>query len=284
MKSKVGFFQLLFIKYTADNKRIFYPNFFSNGYFITSEEQMIKYREYGNGFFILCFFAFLAIIKFKILKLLIKMHLLTSVNCKIALVVLIILGIIYNLISEKIIFKHALKIQEKFWVNNPETINFLKKVCIETSLYLLGISIFANFLAAYVKNSIAAIIGSICLVTAFFVFINSQLKQVANFTTQMELKALQSFAQCELEKIPNSGIPEFANSFQITENIKKYIPALLYFLITQENLSYESNISNIVKFIKQLKRYNIYLYKCRIEEKEHTGIIEERFLPRFKCG
>lgn len=277
------FWQMIFIKYTSDNKRVFYPNFFSNGYFITSEDQMIKYRKYGNMFFLICFAIFLILGKLKILKLLIKMNILSGWGWLALLGAILVIGTIYNIIVEKIIFKHSLKIEEKYWVNNSENLNFL----LTTSLYILGY--------------IAAIIGVVYITIEYFRHIlpvmillgiglvivlakgpTLLLNRLDNFTLGLEIKSLTAFAQTELEKLQQEKFSEKANSWKIIDNIQTYLPLLIEYLAKNENTEYEQELSSIKNFIKELKDYNITLYDNNIDEKTHQQIIEEEFLKEFR--
>lgn len=277
------FWQMIFIKYTSDNKRVFYPNFFSNGYFITSEDQMIKYRKYGNMFFLICFAIFLILGKLKILKLLIKMNILSGWGWLALLGAILVIGTIYNIIVEKIIFKHSLKIEEKYWVNNSENIKFI----LFSGLYILGY--------------IAAIIGLVYITIEYFSHIwpvmialgiglvialgkGPQLldTRLNNYTLHLEIKSLTAFAQTELEKLHQEKFSEKANSWKIIDNIQTYLPILIEYLAKNEIFEYEQELSSIKNFIKELKDYNITLYDNNIDEKTHQQIIEEEFLKEFR--
>lgn len=277
------FWQMIFIKYTSNNKRVFYPNFFSNGYFITSEDQMIKYRKYGNMFFLICFAIFLILGKLKILKLLIKMNILSGWGWLALLGAILVIGTIYNIIVEKIIFKHSIKIEEKYWVNNSENIKFI----LFSSLYILGY--------------IAAIIGLVYITIEYFSHIwpvmialgiglvialgkGPQLldTRLNNYTLQLEIKSLTAFAQTELEKLHQGKFSEKANSWKIIDNIQTYLPILIEYLAQNENTEYEQELSSIKNFIKELKDYNITLYDNDIDENTHQQIIEEEFLNEFR--
>lgn len=274
---------MIFIKYTSDNKRVFYPNFFSNGYFITSEDQMIKYRKYGNMFFLICFAIFLILGKLKILKLLIKMNILSGWGWLALLGAILVIGTIYNIIVEKIIFKHSLKIEEKYWVNNSENIKFI----LFSGLYILGY--------------IAAIIGLVYITIEYFSHIwpvmialgiglvialgkGPQLldTRLNNYTLHLEIKSLTAFAQTELEKLHQEKFSEKANSWKIIDNIQTYLPILIEYLAKNEIFEYEQELSSIKNFIKELKDYNITLYDNNIDEKTHQQIIEEEFLKEFR--
>ena len=275
------FWQMIFIKYTSDNKRVFYPNFFSNGYFITSEDQMIKYKKYGNMFFLICFAIFLILGKLKILKLLIKMNILSGWNWLALLGAILLIGMIYNIIVEKIIFKHSIKIEEKYWVNNSENIKFIL------------------FSGLYILVYIAAIIGLVYITIEYFSHIwpvmialgiglvialgkGSQLldTRLNNYTLHLEIKSLTAFAQTELEKLQQEKFSEKANSWKIIENIQTYLPLLIEYLAQNENIEYEQELSSIKNFIKELKDYNISLYDNDIDENTHQQIIEE-FLSEY---
>lgn len=277
------FWQMIFIKYTSDNKRVFYPNFFSNGYFITSEDQMIKYRKYGNMFFLICFAIFLILGKLKILKLLIKMNILSGWGWLALLGAILVIGTIYNIIVEKIIFKHSIKIEEKYWVNNSENIKFI----LFSSLYILGY--------------IAAIIGLVYITIEYFSHIwpvmialgiglvialgkGPQLldTRLNNYTLHLEIKSLTAFAQTELEKLHQEKFSEKANSWKIIDNIQTYLPILIEYLAKNEIFEYEQELSSIKNFIKELKDYNISLYDNDIDENTHQQIIEEEFLNEFR--
>lgn len=277
------FWQMIFIKYTSDNKRVFYPNFFSNGYFITSEDQMIKYRKYGNMFFLICFAIFLILGKLKILKLLIKMNILSGWGWLALLGAILVIGTIYNIIVEKIIFKHSIKIEEKYWVNNSENIKFI----LFSGLYILGY--------------IAAIIGLVYITIEYFSHIwpvmialgiglvialgkGPQLldTRLNNYTLHLEIKSLTAFAQTELEKLHQEKFSEKANSWKIIDNIQTYLPILIEYLAKNEIFEYEQELSSIKNFIKELKDYNITLYDNDIDEKTHQQIIEEEFLNEFR--
>ena len=272
---------MIFIKYTSDNKRVFYPNFFSNGYFITSEDQMIKYKKYGNMFFLICFAIFLILGKLKILKLLIKMNILSGWNWLALLGAILLIGMIYNIIVEKIIFKHSIKIEEKYWVNNSENIKFIL------------------FSGLYILVYIAAIIGLVYITIEYFSHIwpvmialgiglvialgkGSQLldTRLNNYTLHLEIKSLTAFAQTELEKLQQEKFSEKANSWKIIENIQTYLPLLIEYLAQNENIEYEQELSSIKNFIKELKDYNISLYDNDIDENTHQQIIEE-FLSEY---
>lgn len=277
------FWQMIFIKYTSDNKRVFYPNFFSNGYFITSEDQMIKYRKYGNMFFLICFAIFLILGKLKILKLLIKMNILSGWGWLALLGAILVIGTIYNIIVEKIIFKHSIKIEEKYWVNNSENIKFI----LFSGLYILGY--------------IAAIIGLVYITIEYFSHIwpvmialgiglvialgkGPQLldTRLNNYTLHLEIKSLTAFAQTELEKLHQEKFSEKANSWKIIDNIQTYLPILIEYLAKNEIFEYEQELSSIKNFIKELKDYNISLYDNDIDENTHQQIIEEEFLNEFR--
>lgn len=277
------FWQMIFIKYTSDNKRVFYPNFFSNGYFITSEDQMIKYRKYGNMFFLICFAIFLILGKLKILKLLIKMNILSGWGWLALLGAILVIGTIYNIIVEKIIFKHSIKIEEKYWVNNSENIKFI----LFSGLYILGY--------------IAAIIGLVYITIEYFSHIwpvmialgiglvialgkGPQLldTRLNNYTLHLEIKSLTAFAQTELEKLHQEKFSEKANSWKIIDNIQTYLPILIEYLAKNEIFEYEQELSSIKNFIKELKDYNISLYDNGIDENTHQQIIEEEFLNEFR--
>lgn len=277
------FWQMIFIKYTSDNKRVFYPNFFSNGYFITSEDQMIKYRKYGNMFFLICFAIFLILGKLKILKLLIKMNILSGWGWLALFGAILVIGTIYNIIVEKIIFKHSIKIEEKYWVNNSENIKFI----LFSSLYILGY--------------IAAIIGLVYITIEYFSHIWSVMialgiglvialgkgpqlldTRLNNYTLYLEIKSLTAFAQTELEKLHQEKFSEKANSWKIIENIQTYLPLLIEYLAKNEIFEYEQELSSIKNFIKELKDYNITLYDNDIDENTHQQIIEEEFLKEFR--
>ena len=122
------FWQLIFIKYTQDNKRVFYPNFFSDGYFITSEEQITNYKKFGNKFFIWLILIFIACLKLRIIKFILYNHLLNQLNFFAILFGIIFIGLIYNFIAEKIIFKHSIRITEKYWYSIIITKIFLIKM------------------------------------------------------------------------------------------------------------------------------------------------------------
>lgn len=277
------FWQMIFIKYTSDNKRVFYPNFFSNGYFITSEDQMIKYRKYGNMFFLICFAIFLILGKLKILKLLIKMNILSGWGWLALLGAILVIGTIYNIIVEKIIFKHSIKIEEKYWVNNSENIKFI----LFSGLYILGY--------------IAAIIGLVYITIEYFSHIwpvmialgiglvialgkGPQLldTRLNNYTLHLEIKSLTAFAQTELEKLHQEKFSEKANSWKIIDNIQTYLPILIEYLAKNKIFEYEQELSSIKNFIKELKDYNISLYDNDIDENTHQQIIEEEFLNEFR--
>ena len=113
-RNSTYFWQLIFIKYTSDNKRIFYPSFFSDGYYITSEEQFKNYQKFGNKFFIILLFLFIFMAKFKLLKVIFYFKLISiQTFCTIA-ILLTIIGLIYNVIIPKLIFKNNIKTTEKY--------------------------------------------------------------------------------------------------------------------------------------------------------------------------
>lgn len=279
------FWQMIFIKFTPDNKRVFYPHFFSDGYFITSEDQMIKYRKYGNMFFLIAFAIFLILGKLKILKLLIKMNILNIWGWLGVLGAIILLGIIYNIIIEKKIFGHSIKIEEKYWVNNGENIQFI----LTTTLCILGyiaaiigvtffgITYFSNFLPVMILIGIGLVIA-LAKGPALL------MKRLNNYTLKLEIKALTSFAQYEIEKLRQERFSEKANSWKIIENIQTYMPYLIEYLAENENISYESELLNIKKFIKDLKQYNVLLYNKEIDESTHAQLIEEKFLSKFSLA
>ena len=277
------FWQLVFIKYTQDNKRVFYPNFFSDGYFITSEEQMINYRKFGNKFFIVSLFVFYLMLKLKIFKLLYKMHFLNFWYVLIVIGIILLVGIIYNIVAEKNIFRHSPKIEEKYWVNNEENAKFLLQTAGNFILFILllgGIVYLCIRLIHEWYYAIAAIIG-IILVCWFYD--NKQKEKISEFVLTLEYEALYSYSEDIMNRLNQETFSDKSNQCKIIENIKEYLPVLLEHFITTCNYTYENEILNINKYINEFKAFNEELYNSDVPEEEHIKIIEERFLPDFEC-
>lgn len=277
------FWQLIFIKYTQDNKRVFYPNFFSNGYFITSEEQMINYRKYGNKFFIVCLFLLYLMFKLKLIKLLLKLHLVNFWYLLIILGIIILAGIIYNIAVEKIIFRYSPKIEEKFWENNKENTEFILQTA---GSFILFIGLLAGFIYLCLKLItqwylfIAAIIG---IVIICWLYDKSQKGRISEYVSTLEYTALSSYSKEAIQKLSQDNFSEKSNPYKIIENTEAYMPDLLAYFIRNYNYTYENEIKNIDKYISELKIFNESLYEKDIPEDEHLKIIEEEFLPNFEC-
>ena len=273
VRNNAFFWQLIYIKYTSDNKRIFYPNFFSDGYFLTSEKQFKDYINWGNKFFICCLFVFLILLKFKLLKLLINLGVLNSQILIFGILVLIILGIIYNFVSQKVIFKNAIKTHEKFWVNNIQTIDFIKKLIKEiTSIFILVCAIFVLGI-----NCQKAYLGvPICLsaVLVFLFYLRKKYVFIKAFVNKLEKNAIKSYALKTLNEF------KLYNK-QIKNNIEIYIYEYINYIYKTKNLNYIDITKNIYNFIRNFNRFNKMLYKLNIDEAMHTQIIENRFLPYF---
>lgn len=249
------FWQLIFIKYTNDNKRVFYPNFFSNGYFITSEEQMIKYRKYGNMFFIVVFVVFLLLLKFKIFKILVKYHLLTLNSFLITLAAVIILGTFYNIVTEKMIFKHAIKMEEKFWVNNSENVNFIFSTISWIAASLTAVIAVAYIVFTYFSNIfILCLLVCIGLVIAVIKLPSLLMKKVEDFTLKLEKRNLTAYAQTKIENLAQEKFPDNKNPYEVIEKIKKNIPDYIEKLAAQE-ISYEMSLKGIDEYIKSYKKF-----------------------------
>lgn len=276
------FWQLIFIKYTQDNKRAFYPNFFSNGYFITSEEQMINYRKYGNKFFIVCLFLLYLMFKLKVIKLLLKLHLVNFWYILIIFGIIIFAGIIYNIAVEKIIFRYSPKIEEKFWENNSENTKFILQTA---GNFILFIGLLGGLIYLCLKLItqwyffIAAIIG---IVIICWLYDKNQKGHIQEYVSTLEYTALSSYSKEALNKLTQDNFSEKSNQYKIIENTEKYIPDLLDYLIKNYNYTYENEIKNIDKYITELKNFNENLYEKDIPEDEHIKIIEEEFLPNFE--
>ena len=281
--------QLIFIKYTKDNKRVFYPNFFSNGYFITSEEQMIKYRKYGNMFYIICFAIFIILAKFKIFKILTKAHLLSGQLVLWIFIGIIPLGLIYNLITEKIIFGKNPIIEEKFWVNNGESIRFLCSVTGWIILYISFLYMILYLFLTYCMGLLKVYLWLAVLIgIAIFIVVGKfqilLLQKIDDFTYKLEKDALTVFSQNELEKLEYEKFSPSTNSRMVIENIKRYLPLLINYLAGNESAGYEEITAGLKKFIHEFKDFNVKLYDDGIDEKEHRQIIEENFLPEFSIN
>lgn len=274
-RNSVNFWQMIFIKYTSDNNRIFYPSFFSDGYFIMSEQQFKNYQKFGNKFFIVLFFLFLILAKTKALKAIFYFKLLSFQTFMLILAVLSVIGIIYNIVVPRLIFKNSIKTQEKFWVNNYESVEFIK---ISSAKILITFLISTFIIAAAVNINNGLIAGVALLTFLGFVVCVVKIAQKADlFAKQQEIKAIKSFSLKELNKYN-----EIVNYRKIKQNAEKYLYDCIEYMYKVSNLDYSKITQNITFFIKYFIKFNSKLYKLQIDEKEHLKVIEERFLPHFE--
>lgn len=280
------FWQLIFIKYTKDNKRVFYPNFFSDGYFITSEDQIRKYKKFGNKFFIWLILIFVACLKLRIIKFILHYHLLNQLNFFIILAGIIFIGIIYNFITEKIIFKHSIKITEKYWVNNYYNVHFLLKSIALIIAWIGCIIGYTYFIACYISPLIdkifSIILGVIGILLLIFIPAKKFQQRINIFTFYAEKQALSTYFFNELEKLKTKNLGENINIYKIIENIKVYAPDLIQNLVILRNITYDNAIDTIKKYIITFSDFNAKLYTNGINEADHLKIIEEQFIPNFK--
>lgn len=280
------FWQLIFIKYTQDNKRVFYPNFFSDGYFITSEEQIINYKKFGNKFFIWVLLIFIACLKLHIIKFILQYHLLTQLNFFDILFGIIFIGLIYNFIAEKIIFKHSIRTTEKYWVNNYYNVNFLLK-SIALIIAWIGCIIGYTYCMAYyisplMDRNFSIILYIIGLLLLILIPANKFQQRINLFTFYAEQKALTTYFFYELEKLKIKNWGKNVNILKIIENIKVYAPDLIDHLVILGNITYEKAVNIIKKYITNFSDFNTKLYIDGINETDHLKIIEEQFIPNFK--
>ena len=275
-RNSAYFWQYIFIKYTPDNKRIFYPSFFSDGYYITSEEQFKNYQKYGNKFFIIFLFIFIFMAKFKLLKALFYFNLISIQTFGIIIGLLITIGLIYNLIVPKLIFKENIKTSEKYWINNYECIKFLKKFIYQNIFVLLIIIMFvicgANCKEVYVG-------ASLMLITylSYLFYLYKQNEKIHLFVIQQEKNAIKSFIISEIKKyenIPNFGI--------IKENLHIYLNDYVDYIYKITKLDYIKITNKIHIFIRSFVRFNKVLYLIKINEEKHKQYIEDRFLTHFE--
>lgn len=280
------FWQLIFIKYTQDNKRVFYPNFFSDGYFITSEEQIINYKKFGNKFFIWVLLIFIACLKLHIIKFILQYHLLTQLNFFDILFGIIFIGLIYNFIAEKIIFKHSIRTTEKYWVNNYYNVNFLLK-SIALIIAWIGCIIGYTYCMAYyisplMDRNFSIILYIIGILLLILMPAKKFQQRINIFTFYTEKQALTTYFFNELEKLRTKNLGENINISKIIENIKMYAPDLIQNLVILGNITYENAINTIKKYIITFSDFNAKLYTDGINEAEHLKIIEEQYIPKFK--
>ena len=272
------FWQMIFIKYTSDNNRIFYPNFFSDGYFITSEKQFTDLLKYWNKFFIITFFILgLTALIIKHLKSIFYFNILNEQNFILLITVLLIINIIYNTIVQKLIFKNCIKTSEKFWQNNYKTIKFLKtlikQVTITSIITLTCMIIGVNCKEAYIGITVALV-----PFLGFLYYLRLKGKQIQSFVIGLERDAIKSFTIRELDKIKN--IP---NSSEIIENMSTPLKYYVDYMYKITNLDYTQITQKAAFFIRNFVRFNSKLYKLGIESTKHQEIIKRRFLRHFDC-
>lgn len=275
-RNSAYFWQLIFIKYTPDNKRIFYPNFFSDGYFITSEEQFKNYQKFGNKFLIILLFLFIFMAKFHLLKVLFYFKIMSLQTFGLVLGILLAIGIIYNLIVPKLIFKDAIKTSEKFWVNNYENIKFLKKLVIK-NFWVLTLTVLFIFCGTNCQLDYIAIPIMFLSLIGYIVYLNKQAEKVHLFIIQQEKNAIKSFIISEMnkyEKIPNINT--------IKENLNIYLCDYVDYIYKITKLDYIAITNKIHIFIRSFVRFNKVLYLLKINEEKHKQLIEDRFLNHFE--
>lgn len=275
-------FQLLFLKYTKDNKRVFYPNIFANGYFITSEEQMIKYREYGQRFLLVTCFVLYLLFKLKIFKLMVKTHVMGLNGFLGLILVLFVLNLIYNIVAEKIIFKNSFRIEEKFWVNNEPNVKFILSLIVKILLIFVG-WIIAVGVMVNLKLAALAIALIVIAIILTVIFINKISSSVNDYTILLEFQALESFAVGEIARLDSEPYSPSSNQRVILEKMEGYASSLICHLLEEceKAGTYESRIMLIKSFLGELKTYMISLYDKGVDEKMHDELIESELIPAW---
>lgn len=276
-------FQLLFLKYTKDNKRVFYPNIFANGYFITSEEQMIKYRKYGQRFLLVTCCVFYLLLELKIFALMLENRVMDLSGFLGLILVLFVLNLIYNIVAEKIIFKNSFRIEEKFWVNNEPNVKFILSLIVKILLILVG-WIIAVGVMVNLKLAALAIALIVIAIILTVIFINKILSSVKDYTIMLEFKALESFAVGEIASLDSEPYSPSSNQCVILETMEVYTSGLICHLLDLEcenARTYESRIMLIKSFLGELKTYMISLYDKGVDEKMHDELIDSELLPAW---
>lgn len=274
-RNSAYFWQLIFVKYTSDNNRVFYPNFLSDGYFITSEKQFVDYQKYGNKFFIICFFVLIFMAKFRLLKALFYFNFLSIQTFGLIVAILLIINTIYNFISQKLIFKNCIKTSEKFWQNNFKTVNFLKTLTKQV-VFAIFITVILVTIGVNSKEAYIGIPLTIASFLGFLFYLDKKGKNIQSFVIEQEKDAIKSFIIKELD-----NIKMLPNSNNIIKNLETPLNDYVDYMYKVENLDYIIITRKIAFFIRHFVKFNNKLYSLNIEQTKHIEIIQERFLQHF---
>lgn len=281
----ISFLQQIFIKYTPDGNMLYYPGFFSDGYLITSEEQIYNYRKTYNKilitlFILLAFGAKLHLFKF-------FKYINININFTSVLIILagiLLINFLFNFINTKLIFKKAITVKEKIWVNNSQTMDFIKSTFIKfTGILIIIAVLFLLLNNLQASNLIGAGFGFTGIIGCMVGFLGSVywvIKRISKFSINREKDGLKIFAYKELKNIEND---ENVNFTKIITNIESVLPFILSFF-SESKLQYNLKVNNLRSILQKIAEYTKKIYSEDLNKEEYRDMIIHKVLSVYRIN